>query len=222
MSIAPGSLRAATAAVLFGVLSPAVARADRGLATTATALPADRGGAIVGLKLGGLFAQPFSALSGSYYLEVEGGYLLPFVRRLLSITASVGFAAPPVNGSGADPRLPGGGYSYSVDQRQLSFGLTASARIPLGRFVPYVGVGPRLFLVRTGSSAQTTQGVAIAETRETSTEIGLGVPLGLDVLLGPGRLFAEGQILWSAVAQRSTGESNLGALTLSAGYRLVL
>ena len=57
---------------------------------------------------------------------------------------------------------------------------------------------------------------------ETSTEIGLGVPLGLDVLLGPGRLFAEGQILWSAVAQRSTGESNLGALTLSAGYRLVL
>lgn len=216
----PRETLAALAALCTVALGAPAARADRGLSTTARPLPGDRGGAILGMKVGGLLAQPFSALGASYYAELEAGYLLPYLRRLFSVTASVAIAAPPASGSGGDPRL--GDYEYSVAQQQLTFGLTVAARAPLGRFVPYLGVGPRLTLVRTSSSGQTLAGEPLGTTRETSTEIGVGVPLGVDVLLGPGRLFVEGQILWSAIDQRSTGPASIGALTFSAGYRFVL
>lgn len=215
-------------AALLGVTlgAPGAARADLGLRSTLDERPRDRGGAIVGLKAGGALTQPFSNLGGSYYLELEAGYMLPFLRRLLSVTVSAGLAAPSTSGSASDSRVPGGSFTYEAGQTQVGLGLTLTARVPLGRIVPYVGVGPRLLLVRTQSSgaatAATAVAVAIDQSRETSTEVGVGVPVGVDLLLGPGRLFAEGQLLWTGIAQRSSGESSLGAINLCAGYRFVL
>jgi hypothetical protein len=197
------------------------ARADRGVSTTKALPKNDRGAGIVGAKIGGLFTQPFSPLGASYLVEVEAGYLMPWVHRLLSVTASLAFTSPGTSGSGEDPRLPGGMYSYSMTEQQLILGLTLTGKIPLGRVVPYLGLGPRFFFVRTLSSGQ-AGGVPIPETRETATEIGVGMPLGVDILLGPGRLFAEGQLLYSPTGQRSTGPGSLGALALMLGYRFVL
>lgn len=200
---------------------PAAARADRGLSTVKEQPPGDRGGGILGAKVGAYLPQVFSPLQTSYFVEVEGGYVLPYLHRLFAVTASAAFSSPTVDGGGADPRLPGGSYSYNVTQQQLVLGLSVSAKIPLGRFVPYVGIGPRLFLVRTASRGQAGPS-SIPETVETSTEAGVGAPIGLDILLGPGRLFAEGQLLWAGTQQRSTGPAALGAIALALGYRLVL
>ena len=210
-------------AALLGVTLGAsgAARADLGLRSTLDEKPRDRGGAIVGLKVGGALTQPFSNLGGSYYLELEAGYMLPYLRRLLSVTVSAGLSAPSTSGSASDSRVPGGSFTYEAGQTQVGLGLTLTARVPLGRIVPYVGVGPRLILVRTQSSGVATA-APIDQSSETSTEIGIGVPVGVDFLLGPGRIFAEGQLLWTGIAQRSSGESSLGAINLCAGYRFVL
>jgi hypothetical protein len=64
-------------------------------------------------------------------------------------------------------------------------------------------------------------GTAIPESIELSQEFGVGVPLGLDILLGPGRLFFELQLLYAASSQQSTGPGTFGSMTAAAGYRLV-
>lgn len=197
------------------------ARADRGVSSTAALPSHDRGGAIVGLKVGGWFPQAFSYLGSSYFVELEAGYMLPYLRRLLSLTASVSLSDPGLEGGASDPRVSGGAYTYSAHQLQLQFGLTAWARVSLGRVVPYVGLGPRLWLVRTASTGQAAA-ASFLDTSETSSEIGLAVPLGLELILGPGRAFVEGQLHYAPTAQRSSGESSLGAVLLGVGYRLVL
>src|SRR5262249_49960489 len=158
----------------------APARADRGVSTTRELPPNDRGAGILGLKIGALVPQAFSPLGSSYFLELEGGYLLPQVHRLLGITGSFAFSAPTLRGpSIADRRVGGGSYSYDQTSQQFVFGLTALLKIPLGWIVPYVGIGPRLFLVRTISSGHAADGAAFPETVETSTQAGLGVPAGV-------------------------------------------
>lgn len=218
--------------VLLGlaVLAPATARADVDAALSASApvtsvtpapLP-DRGAGFVGAKLGAYLPQAFSPLGASFYAEVEGGYLLPFFRRALGISASFGFSMPQVGGSGiADPRVSGGSYSYDQPSQQFLLGLTVVGRIPLGRFMPYVGVGPRYSIVRTPSTGASATGSAIDQSLETSRQVGVGVPVGLDVTLGPGRLFAEAQLLWAQSPQRSTGPASFGSILAAAGYRLV-
>ena len=199
------------------------AYADRGAASTAAFPAHDKGAGVVGLKIGALLPQAFTPLSTSYFLEVEGGYLLPFVHRLLGVTASFAMSMPSVSGDNiSDSRLPSGSYSYTQTTQQYMLGVTALIKIPLGRFVPYLGVGPRMFFVRTLSSGSAQDGAAILESTELSKEIAVGVPLGLDVLLGPGRAFFEGQLLYAGSSQRSTGPSSFGSITLALGYRLVL
>lgn len=204
------------------LLTAATANAERPLSTTRELPPHDRGGGILGARLGVLLPQAFSPLQASHFIELEGGYLLPFARRLLAVTASVAHSAPTTEGSGVDPRLPGGGYRYHIRQDQLILGLNIQARIPLGRLMPYLGLGPRLFLLRTTTTGGATGGTAFPESQEVSTEAGLGAPVGVDLRLGPGQLFAEGQLLYAPLAQRVTGEQSVGAFTLCAGYRLVL
>src|SRR5262245_30855960 len=117
------------------------ARADRGVSSTLQTPPDDKGAGLIGLKLGAMVPKNvFSPLSPSFLLEIEGGYLLPYLHRLIGITASFAVGIPTVSGQDlADPRVPGGSYSYSQTSQQFCLGLTAWAKIPLGRFVPYIG-----------------------------------------------------------------------------------
>lgn len=218
---------AAAAALWTFTLSPqsgslGTAAADRGVSSTWSLPENDKGAALLGLKVGAFLPQAFQdQLSTSYFLELEGGYLLPFVHRMFGIVGSFAFSMPTTHGTLSDARVPGGSYSYDQTTQQFQLGLTFVAKVPIGRFVPYVGVGPRLFVVRTPSSGLSSGGPTIPESVELSQEVGVGVPVGLDVLLGPGRIFAELQLLYAASSQQSTGPGTFGSMTAAAGYRFV-
>lgn len=205
----------------LSLLLAAPAHADRGWPTTYTPKPDDRGAPTVGIQLGVLLPQAFSPLRTHMLVTLEAGYYLPFARRVLSLAASFSFSNPSTDGSGlADARVPGGSYSYSSTQQHFLIGASLYANLPLGTVVPYIGIGPRIYAVRTLSSGD-AGGAAILETLETSTEIGVGVPVGVSVMLGPGRVFGEFQLLWAGIAQKSTGDGSVGSLALGAGYRFV-
>lgn len=207
-------------ASLLSLSSPA--RADRGVNSTDALRPDDKGAGSIGLRVGALLPQAFSPLDASWMLELEGGYLLPFYRRLIGIVGSVGVTLPTVSGSGvSDPRVSGNSFDYRQQSQQFLLGLTLVGHIPLGRIVPYVGVGPRAFVVRT-ESAGAAGGNAFPGNSELSVEPGVGVPVGLEVLLGPGRLGAEFQLLYAPAQQRSTGPGSFGSMVIAVGYRFVL
>ena len=58
------------------------------------------------------------------------------------------------------------------------------------------------------------------QTTELSQEVGVGVPLGLDVLLGPGRVFVELQLLYRRIIT-AVDRPGFGSMTAAAGYRFV-
>lgn len=201
------------------VLSSLGAGADE---TVTQAAPArDRGQVLIAAKIGGLFAEPFSRLGASYLVDVEIGYALPVWKHHLALAIDGAYTAPEASGGGADAQVAAGSYTYQLQQREGILGLTLYYRHPIGRVTPYIGVGPRLFLLQSevDGAAGTTP---IHTSSEVSTKAGVGAPLGVGVRLGPGDLFLEASVLWAPIDHRITGDSNMGALTVSLGYRFVL
>lgn len=181
----------------------------------------DRGQLLVAAKVGGLFAEPFSKLGASYLVDVEVGYALPVWKHRLAVALDGAYTAPEASGSGADAQVQSGMYSWHLQQRQGILGVSLFYRHPLGRVTPYLGVGPRLFLLQSeidGASG----GATIHQSSEVSTKVGVGVPLGVGVRLGPGDLFVEASLLWAPIDHQITGDSSTGAITASLGYRFVL
>jgi opacity protein-like surface antigen len=206
---------------------PTVAADDALRASPAATEKHDRGAVLLGLKAGGLFPEAFSPLGPSFLVDVEAGYVMPWLRRSFAVILDVGFTMPTASGTQTDPRVDvsGNGYSWDLTQRELVFGLTAMYRVPYlldGRLGPYVGIGPRLWLLQTKVVGQAGAGNNINESTEQSTKVGLSVPIGLDYALGPGRLFGEVQILWAPIDHRITGDSSVGSFTVDVGYRLLL
>src|SRR5262249_33984544 len=88
----------------------------------------------------------------------------------------------------------------------------------LGRVVPFVGIGPRVSMLRSTVSGS-FGGVDITKTTEQSTNIGVGLPLGVELSLGPGGLVAELLLPYGKIDHIATGSSNTNAATLGLGYR---
>jgi hypothetical protein len=194
-------------------------------AATVSAAPQkrDRGEFLIAVKAGGLFAEAFSRLGASYLVDVELGYALPVLKHRLAITVEAAYTAPENDGSTHDPRLDasaGGAYNWHLEQRELILGLTLIYRHPIGRLTPYIGVGPRLFLLESKVSGSAS-GTKIITTTEDSTKVGAGIPLGLGFRLGPGDLFLELAINVSPIDHKATGDSNTGSIGLTLGYRFV-
>ncbi len=211
-------------AVLLLLSASAARAADEpppSLSAEAPPVKKDRGEIQVAVKAGGLFSEPFSALGPSYLVDLELGYALPVLHHRLALALDGAYTAPEASGSGTNPQTTAGTYSWHLQQREAILGFTLYYRHPIGRVTPYVGVGPRLFLLQ--SEIDGTSGTSTIHTSsEVSTKAGVGVPLGLGVRLGPGDLFVEAGLAWAPIDHHITGDSNTGALTVSLGYRFVL
>jgi hypothetical protein len=198
----------------------------------------DRGAFVIGLKAGVLFPEPFTEgrLGPSFLADIELGYVLPYAHRGFAVLLDAGYTQPMASGTTSDPRVgamtppasamttTAGNYTWSMTQRELVAGLTLMWRMSFignGRVAPYIGVGPRLWFLQTlvtGASGSNT----ISESREQSTRVGLSVPIGVDVGLGPGRIFIEAMMLWAPIDHRITGDSSVGSIDVLLGYRLWL
>lgn len=209
-------------AIAFVIMMSSVATAQT--ATVVEPAPRrDRGQVLLAPKVGVLLPYGFSNLGASYLVGLEIGYTLPVLRHHLAITLEGEFTAPEASGTTtADPRLDasGGSYSWKLAQRELILGVSLVYRHPIGRLTPYLGIGPRLFLL--DSRVQGTAGAApISQSSEVSTRVGVGIPVGLGFHVGPGDLFAEVQVNISGIDHRTTGTANTGSLSLAAGYRFI-
>jgi hypothetical protein len=198
----------------FAALAPSNA-----LAQEATP-PAARGAFLADLKVGGVVS--FGGLDPDLRPALGLGYLFPWLDRGIAAQLQVDYAAFNAKGSDPDPRVGGGSYTWDLTEQTLAIFPWAMYRFTkLGRVVPFAGVGPRVYLLRSVVKG-TTAGGAVPETREQSTELGLGVPLGAEFRLGPGALLGEFLLEYGPLDHKATGSSNTGGVTLFLGYRFQL
>lgn len=183
-------------------------------------------GLVLGGKIGGNVGKPFSEFGVSYVLDLEVGYLLPVLDKSIEIFVSGQYTRPTTEGAetAADARLPGdGALRYDIAQQEFSLTLGGLYRIPVGLdwLMPYGGLGARLYMLRTEVKG-TAGGELFAPNEETQSAAGLLLLGGVDFALGPGALGAELQFGWAHVDAFVLRDTNLGALQLLVGYRLML
>ena len=181
----------------------------------------DRGALILGGKVGGLVA--FSGLNPNARAALEVGYVFPWAKQSFAAVLDVGYAAPKTDGTqGADPRVAGASYNWHLTQQELTVMPTFVYRLTsFGKFVPYAGIGPRFYFLQSNVKGDVA-GVEIKETTEQSTKVGLGVPIGAQLALGPGAVMAEVLLEYGPLDHTATGDSNTGGASLLVGYRFLL
>ncbi len=180
----------------------------------------DRGAFVAGGKFGGLVQ--LSGFGPNVTGALEIGYILPFLKRGLGVMIDASYAAPVVSGTEQDPRVQGGSYEWNLVQKQLTiFPFVTYRYTGLGKIVPYAGVGPRIVMLE-GVTYGTVAGKPLLETRERSTKVGVGVPLGAEYLIGPGAALAEFLFAYNSIDHKSTGNASLTGFTLWLGYRFLL
>lgn len=203
------------------VAAPAPAPAPATEEPRAEEAPKAHGGLLAGAKVGGLLS--FGGLEPNARVGLELGYVFPWLDRSFAFLIDADYAAPKSSGTQAgDPRVQGGSYDWHLTEQILAIQPTIMYRFTkLGRVVPFVGVGPRIYMLR--STVRGAVGsVEIPETTEQSTKVGLGVPFGAEIKLGPGALIGELLFEYGSLDHTATGDSNTGALSLALGYRLLL
>ncbi len=178
-------------------------------------------GVLLGAKVGGI--APFNGLSPNARVGVEVGYFFPVAKGSLGFALDVDFAAPKSHGTKTgDPRVNGGSYDWHLTEQQLAIMPVLMYRFTsLKPIVPFAGIGPRINFLRStvrGSSG----GMTIDETTEQSGAVGVGIPLGAELRLGPGALLAELLFEYSSLDHVATGATSTGGLSLSLGYRVLL
>jgi hypothetical protein len=200
------------------VVAPSGARAEVQLPDP------DRGAAVVGGKVGVIL--PFDGLGVNGTGGIEVGYLAPWLKRSFGLIVDLTYAQPTADGTVTnDPRVGSGTYSWHLTQRELVLSPMVLYRLSLsvlGRFVPYIAFGPRIYFLESlvdGTVGTTT----ILTTTEKSTKGGIGLPVGLEVRLGPGALMAEFLFEWGPLNHTATGDSTttMGG-TIQVGYRFQL
>lgn len=185
----------------------------------------DSGGALLlAGKLGG--GLPFNDFDLNVAGAIEVGYLFSRTGTSLGVFLDVSYFVPQAEGTATDMRLSSaddGGYSWNVWQKELSFQPTLLYRLTfLSRaVVPYVGAGPRVYLLETVVEGRSGD-ASFPVSRESSTKVGFGLPLGAEITLGPGGVIAELLFQWGPLDHEITGDTHLASTTLWLGYRALL
>ena len=165
--------------------------------------------------------MPLGGTSANLRAGIDVGLVLPFAGRALAVVVSADYTAPKSEGTvTGDTRVNSASYDWHLTEHVFAVMPTLQYRLlSLGKLVPYAGVGPRVYFL-TSNVTGSVGGTAIPETSERSTTVGIGVPVGLEYTLGPGRLQAELLFDYGGLSHAATGSSNAGALSLFAGYRI--
>lgn len=197
-------------------------------AATPAAASDDVGALLLGAKVGGVV--PFSKLGVNAAAAIEVGWLLPWMDRSFAALVEVGYTQPTASGGAGDPRVGGASYDWKLTQRELVIAPTGLYRLRgfaaltglswAGGLVPYAGIGPRLYLLQSRVSGS-AGGQAMATTTEQATKLGVGVPLGAELALGPGSLTGELLLEYGALDTAAAGSGTTTAgLTVRLGYRM--
>jgi hypothetical protein len=177
-------------------------------------------GPLLGVKAGGLV--PFAGLTPGFTVGVEAGIVLPVLHRGLAFAVAADYAQAWDSGTTTDPRVASSTYSWNLTQEFLTVMPLVMYRLTtLKAITPFIGVGPRIYFMRSTTSG-TAGTSAIADTTEVSTQIGFGIPLGVEIKLGPGGILAELLGQWGPYSHTATGDTHTGAIGLSFGYRMVM
>lgn len=187
--------------------------------------PAETGAVLLGAKVGGLAS--FNGLDPFVHGAIEAGYVFPALNRGLGAYLQVEYSAPATDGKVNEKferdRVPSGAYNWHIRQQELVFAPTFLYRLTTlsDTITPFVGVGPRIYLIKDTTRGD-ANGVTIDETTEKSTKWGLGLPLGAEIALGPGKLIGELMFQWGPLKHTLTGDTHLGGASLAVGYRMLL
>jgi len=210
------NILAATAALAVIAIATTSSAADEP-APASTARPgAGSQGVFITGKVGGIV--PFGGLSPN----VTGGLDLGYALKMgLAFGVAADYAAPKKSGTEQDVRVAGGSYSWHLTEQMLQVMPFVMYRITsMGTIVPYVGVGPRLYFLQ--STVRSNEGTpSFQETVEKGMKIGVGVPIGVELALGPGAGIAELLLQYGGIDHTATGASNVGAASLAIGYRVM-
>lgn len=202
--------------LLCASVTAAVAVASPAQAEPGSAEPI---GVMVAAKVGA--ALPFNGLSPYVSGGIQLGWQLPGFAETLAVYLDISATSPSAEGNETDDRLVGSDYSWHIRQKELILQPTALYRFTsLGDLVPFVGIGPRIYLLSTTSKASAGAGV-ILESTEQSTKFGVGVPIGVEYSLGPGNVLAEALLEWAPLDHRITGNASLLGANLFVGYRMI-
>lgn len=189
----------------------AAAQPTAGATATAPA-PTESRGVLLAAKVGGIV--PFDGLSPFVSVGVEVGYALP---ANLAVVLDADYTQPTKTGIEMDPRVTGGSYTWKLTEQELAVMPAIEYRMHVGSITPYAGIGPRVLFAR--SMVRDNGTPAIEQTKEQSTRVGVGVPVGAELALGPGGVLAELLFQYGTLNHVATGDANTGALSLSVGYR---
>jgi hypothetical protein len=194
--------------------------------------PAATNSFVVAPHVGALFPQLTSDLNTWPIFGLSAGYILPAdiagFERPLELGLDLMYSQPGADGSGTDPNLGAadadqpGDYDWELTQRMLIVELYALWRfMPPGEFISaYATVGPRAYFMESEMVATGNGGQDMGTNTQTNDEYGVVVGGGADFAVGPGTIYGTLEFGWSDLNQQITGDSNTGALTVDAGYRL--
>jgi hypothetical protein len=167
------------------------------------------------LGLGAGVYIPTSALGANVLVGIDAAYQLPWFGGRFGVGAGLAYSQPTTSGTMEDDRVPRGFYDYDSVMRELVLDILFTFRVfDWGSsWSPHAGIGPVIYFLSHEVSALGH------DQTETSTQAGFLFTAGIDYRLGPGALVGEVRVPFALVGQRTTGESNVGAVSIVLGYR---